>query len=70
MDLALTNMPLFLDKAQVFQSSVFVIGWDTYVRLVDQKYYPEGLEAALQSFRDQYVSFVVGARNGSEQDRP
>ena len=52
LNLALTNLPLFVEKAQVFPKSVFVIGWDTYIRLVDPKYYPAGLELALQRFRD------------------
>ncbi len=38
------------------------------MRLIDQKYYPEGLEAALQKFRELHVSFVVGCRNGSLGD--
>ena len=43
---------------------MFVVGWDTYTRLVDPKYYPAGLEGALQSFKDYNVSFIVGCRNG------
>lgn len=36
---ALTRTPTFRLKARIFPGSVFVIGWDTMVRLIDPKYY-------------------------------
>ena len=52
--MALTNAPLFSDKAPLFRESVFVIGYDTYIRVVDLKYYShckETLSRVLDGFR-------------------
>ncbi len=35
----LTKAPLFVQKAELFKHSTFVLGMDTLVRLVDTKYY-------------------------------
>ena len=43
---ALTRAPTFRRKADRFPGSVFVIGWDTLVRLIDPKYYG-GEESAM-----------------------
>lgn len=42
--LALTHAPLFSQKAKLFPESVFVIGYDTYVRLIDPKYYNHSVD--------------------------
>ena len=55
--------PLFLHKARLFRSSTFVIGHDTYVRLVDPKYYAS-LEETLSEFADLGTRFVVAGRGG------
>jgi hypothetical protein len=39
LNLALTNAPLFITKAELFPRSIFLIGYDTYVRIIDEKYY-------------------------------
>lgn len=36
---ALTRAPTFRKKADLFPGCVFVIGWDTLIRLIDPKYY-------------------------------
>ena len=36
---ALTRNPTFWRKAELFPGSVFVIGWDTMIRLIDPRYY-------------------------------
>ena len=64
--MALTNAPLFSDKAPLFRESVFVIGYDTYVRVVDLKYYShcrETLSRVLDGFRELKVRFLVAKRN-------
>ena len=44
-ELVITVSPLFVQKALLFQNSNFVIGYDTYIRLVDAKYYTDKQEA-------------------------
>lgn len=69
-----TAHPLFVDKAAALQALcgrgagdariVVLVGFDTWVRIVDPKYYPgeDGLEAALRTvFRD--VEVVVASRD-------
>ena len=57
--LLLTVAPLFSDKSVLYPESTFLIGWDTAVRLVDQKYY-EG------SVQEMYKSLEQIERNGCE----
>lgn len=38
----LTNKPLFFDKAALFPGTTFVVGQDTYDRILDERYYPCG----------------------------
>ncbi|MYC29150.1 MAG: hypothetical protein F4X65_03545 [Chloroflexi bacterium] len=62
---ALTRTPTFRLKARIFPGSVFVIGWDTMVRLIDPKYYG-GSEAdmltALAEIWAQGCRFLVAGR--------
>ena len=44
--LALTRARTFREKADLFPGSIFVIGWDTLIRLIDPKYYG-GSEGAM-----------------------
>jgi len=55
--------PLFTEKARLFPQSIFVIGHDTYTRLIDPKYYDD-IEAALANFKNLGVRFIVGGRGG------
>lgn len=40
--------PLFTDKANLFPEAVFVVGYDTAVRLVDERYYSSHDPMAVQ----------------------
>lgn len=60
----LTRAPRFVEKARVLPASVFVLGWDTFVRLLDPRYY-EGAKAmrvALLEIRDLDCRFLVAGR--------
>ena len=67
--LVATKAPKFVDKASLFPGAIFVIGYDTMVRLVDPKFYG-GKEAemanALQTIRSRGCSFIVGGRQGEQ----
>ena len=44
---------------------MFVIGFDTYARIIDPKYYPNGdVQTEMFWFKERNVKFVVGSRNG------
>lgn len=66
----LTRAPLFSLKANMFPNSVFVVGVDTAVRIVDPKYYggQEGLIKALLELKSQGCSFLVAGRVEQERD--
>lgn len=72
---AITNSPYFLGKAQLFPNCIFVIGVDTFVRLVNAKYYNNSHDemlVALTSIAKLGCKFLVGGRveqgtNTSEQ---
>ena len=38
-NLLLTNQPLFFEKTESLKSCCFVLGYDTFIRLIDLKYY-------------------------------
>ena len=40
--LLLTKEPLFMRKAEIIRDSCFVLGFDTYIRLLNPKYYGAG----------------------------
>jgi Cytidylyltransferase-like len=61
----LTRAPRFVEKARLFPGSVFVIGWDTAVRLVQPRYYEDSEElmhAALDEMRALGTRFLVAGR--------
>ena len=37
--LIITNSPTFTEKSSIFKKSIFVVGYDTALRLLDKKYY-------------------------------
>ncbi len=57
----LTNAPLFLQKADLFPNSTFIIGADTFNRLFDAKYYGGITDSAaiLRQFKEKNVRFMV-----------
>jgi cytidyltransferase-like protein len=61
----LTRAPRFIEKARLFPGSVFVIGWDTAVRLVQARYYEDSeasMHAALEEMRALGCRFLVAGR--------
>lgn len=61
----LTRAPRFVEKARLFPGSVFVIGWDTAVRLVQPRYYEDSeaaMHAALEEMRALGTRFLVAGR--------
>ncbi len=60
----LSRSRLFVEKADSYPGCVFVVGFDTAMRLVDPRYYGGGGErdAALDHIRAQGCSFLVAGR--------
>jgi nicotinic acid mononucleotide adenylyltransferase/nicotinamide mononucleotide (NMN) deamidase PncC len=60
----LTRVPLFVEKAELFPGSVFVIGYDTAIRLVNPRYYGSeaAMHAALNRIRAAGCRFLVAGR--------
>ena len=61
---AITDVPLFVRKSELFRGSHFLIGMDTFKRVVDPKYYapPSSLEESLRRIQENDCTFVVGCR--------
>lgn len=66
--ICLTNAPLFLQKADLFPNSTFIIGADTFNRLFDAKYYDCTVDTPviLRHFEEKNVRFVVFQRKSVE----
>ena len=61
----LTRTPTFWRKASLFPGSVFVIGWDTMIRLIDPKYYGDSEIAMLTALAEIWAKgccFLVAGR--------
>jgi hypothetical protein len=61
----LSRAARFVEKARLFPGAVFVVGADTALRIVDERYYAEGangLRAALAELRQRGCRFLVGGR--------
>ena len=61
----LTQTPTFWRKAALFPGSVFVIGWDTMIRLIDPKYYGDSETAMLTALAEIWARgcrFLVAGR--------
>lgn len=60
-----TRATTFSDKARLFRDSTFVIGWDTFVRLLNPVYYRDkqkGLTKALDGIGHSGCKFLVAGR--------
>lgn len=60
-----TNAPTYLEKARLFPNTVFVIGFDTAVRVLHPRYYQNSVtqrDAALSEIASQGCSFLVAGR--------
>lgn len=67
----LTRAPLFREKAALFPGCVFVVGYDTAIRLVAPRYYGgvAGMQVALEAIRASGCRFLVAGREHAGQFR-
>jgi len=47
--LIITSAPRFTEKSSILPGATFVIGFDTYIRLMDKRYYPDHVSGAHSS---------------------
>ncbi|MDA1279829.1 MAG: hypothetical protein O3B95_07260 [Chloroflexi bacterium] len=71
--LLVTNAPRFTEKSSIFPDADFLIGFDTFVRLLDSKYYPDhvagtatAVENSLNLIQENGCRFIVAGRTGSD----
>ncbi len=72
--IALTRAAAFVQKARLMPETVFVIGYDTAIRLFDNRFYfdaeateiPDPSTLAISEIRDLGCSFVVGGRHDAD----
>jgi nicotinic acid mononucleotide adenylyltransferase len=59
-----TRATRFIEKARLFPGATFVVGWDTFARLLDARYYGDttALHAALAEMQDRGCRFLVAGR--------
>ena len=67
-----TRAATFLEKARLLPGSIFVIGYDTAIRLFDDRFYPDSEAdspsiSAMNEFRNLGSSFIVGGRLDDEE---
>lgn len=66
LDLIVTQKPMFFEKAQLIRNSCFAIGYDTFIRLIDKKYYNNETSILLSELIHQKqiigTTFAVGGR--------
>ena len=60
--LVVTNSAKFEEKSNIFKNSIFVIGYDTALRLVDDKYYDDDFRKSLKIIEKNNCSFLVSGR--------
>jgi hypothetical protein len=66
-DVLLTRVPTFVEKAELLPGATFVVGWDTAVRVLERRFYPEGrLESSLEKIAERECRFLVAARRDAE----
>eukprot|EP01129_Flabellula_baltica_P002663 TRINITY_DN1247_c0_g1_i3.p1 TRINITY_DN1247_c0_g1~~TRINITY_DN1247_c0_g1_i3.p1 ORF type:complete len:338 (+),score=47.38 TRINITY_DN1247_c0_g1_i3:367-1380(+) len=61
-----SNLPTFQQKVQNFPNSVFVVGYDTAIRILDKKFYnnkEENIIEFLQEVDSQNCSFLIATRD-------
>ena len=66
LNLIVTQVPMFFEKAKLIRNSCFAIGYDTYVRLLNLKYYKNDIKYLIQELQDQQqnigTTFAVAGR--------
>ena len=60
--LIITNSPTFTEKSSIFKKSIFVVGYDTALRLIDKKYYSYNIHDAYIKIKKNECSFLVTGR--------
>ena len=60
--LIITNSPTFTEKSSIFKKSIFVVGYDTALRLIDKKYYSYNINDAYNEIKKNGCSFLVTGR--------
>ena len=67
--LIVTSAPRFTEKSSILPGATFVIGFDTYIRLMDTRYYPDhvagaasAVENSLDLIQENGCRFVVAGR--------
>ncbi len=68
--LIITNSPAFEDKSNIFKKSIFIIGYDTAIRIMDEKYYKGDIFKSFSNINSNECSFIVSGRsiNGDYKD--
>mgnify|MGYP001560314749 CR=1 FL=1 len=68
--LIITNSPTFEDKSNIFKKSMFAIGYDTAIRIMDRKYYENDIFKSFSNINSNECSFIVSGRsiNGKYKD--
>lgn len=70
-DVITTNHPTFLQKSQLFYNSCFIVGFDTYQRLMSLNYYFNNVwlfNNFIRTLCERFHSFLIYPRNSSEED--
>lgn len=67
--LIVTSAPRFTEKSSILPGATFVIGFDTYIRLMDKRYYPDhqagsasAVENSLDLIHENGCRFIVAGR--------
>ena len=60
----LSRAPRFVEKARLLPGSTFIVGWDTFTRLLEPRYYgdAEAMRAALAEIGGRGCRFLVAGR--------
>ena len=74
LSLIVTSAPRFTEKSSVLPGSSFLIGFDTFVRLLDEKYYPDhavgaasAVENSLNLIEENRCQFVIAGRTDEQR---
>ena len=68
--LAITSAPTFVEKAELFPGTSFVIGADTAIRVIDPRFYgddPDDRDAALAKIANRECRFLVAGRQADDR---
>lgn len=69
-ELLLTCVPTFGEKADLLPGTTFVIGWDTAVRVLERRFYPDGeLESSFEMIAERECRFLIAARRDEHRLR-